>query len=288
MNKYKVFANAKINLGLNVYEKDSDNYHKLDTIMLPVDLKDELEIIIFNEEGFLNIECSDKNIPTDKKNILYKTYELFFDKLKKSSLKINVFLKKNIPSEAGLGGGSSDAATFLKILNKYYENYFDIESLKKIAFEIGSDVPFFIENKVARVSGKGETIKEIESKFESTLLLIKPDFGISTKIAYDNFDKLKNIKYSNLDNIEKGLIENNLLLIKENIENGLEQAIENDQKLKLLKNSLKTILPNKKFYMTGSGSVFYTFISKNERDFVETRFKTFLDNVKIFICNIQN
>lgn len=288
MNKYKVFANAKINLGLNVYEKDSDNYHKLDTIMLPVDLKDELEIIIFNEEGFLNIECSDKNIPTDKKNILYKTYELFFDKLKKSSLKINVFLKKNIPSEAGLGGGSSDAATFLKILNKYYENYFDIESLKKIAFEIGSDVPFFIENKVARVSGKGETIKEIESKFESTLLLIKPDFGISTKIAYDNFDKLKNIKYSNLDNIEKGLIENNLLLIKENIENGLEQAIENDQKLKLLKNSLKTILPNKKFYMTGSGSVFYTFISKNERDFVETRLKTFLDNVKIFICNIQN
>lgn len=288
MNKYKVFANAKINLGLNVYEKDSDNYHKLDTIMLPVNLKDELEIIIFNEEGFLNIECSDKNIPTDKKNILYKTYELFFDKLKKSSLKINVFLKKNIPSEAGLGGGSSDAATFLKILNKYYENYFDIESLKKIAFEIGSDVPFFIENKVARVSGKGETIKEIESKFESTLLLIKPDFGISTKIAYDNFDKLKNIKYSNLDNIEKGLIENNLLLIKENIENGLEQAIENDQKLKLLKNSLKTILPNKKFYMTGSGSVFYTFISKNERDFVETRLKTFLDNVKIFICNIQN
>lgn len=288
MNKYKVFANAKINLGLNVYGKDSDNYHKLDTIMLPVDLKDELEIIIFNEEGFLNIECSDKNIPTDKKNILYKTYELFFDKLKKSSLKINVFLKKNIPSEAGLGGGSSDAATFLKILNKYYENYFDIESLKKIAFEIGSDVPFFIENKVARVSGKGETIKEIESKFESTLLLIKPDFGISTKIAYDNFDKLKNIKYSNLDNIEKGLIENNLLLIKENIENGLEQAIENDQKLKLLKNSLKTILPNKKFYMTGSGSVFYTFISKNERDFVETRLKTFLDNVKIFICNIQN
>lgn len=288
MNKYKVFANAKINLGLNVYEKDSDNYHKLDTIMLPVDLKDELEIIIFNEEGFLNIECSDKNIPTDKKNILYKTYELFFDKLKKNSLKINVFLKKNIPSEAGLGGGSSDAATFLKILNKYYENYFDIESLKKIAFEIGSDVPFFIENKVARVSGKGETIKEIESKFESTLLLIKPDFGISTKIAYDNFDKLKNIKYSNLDNIEKGLIENNLLLIKENIENGLEQAIENDQKLKLLKNSLKTILPNKKFYMTGSGSVFYTFISKNERDFVETRLKTFLDNVKIFICNIQN
>lgn len=288
MNKYKVFANAKINLGLNVYEKDSDNYHKLDTIMLPVNLKDELEIIIFNEEGFLNIECSDKNIPTDKKNILYKTYELFFDKLKKSSLKINVFLKKNIPSEAGLGGGSSDAATFLKILNKYYENYFDIESLKKIAFEIGSDVPFFIENKVSRVSGKGETIKEIESKFESTLLLIKPDFGISTKIAYDNFDKLKNIKYSNLDNIEKGLIENNLLLIKENIENGLEQAIENDQKLKLLKNSLKTILPNKKFYMTGSGSVFYTFISKNERDFVETRLKTFLDNVKIFICNIQN
>lgn len=288
MNNYKVFANAKINLGLNVYEKDLDNYHKLDTIMLPINLKDELEIFIFNEAGSLNIECSDKNIPTNKKNILYKTYELFFEKLGTIPLKINIILQKNIPSEAGLGGGSSNAAVFLNILNDYYENYFDIEALKKIAFEIGSDVPFFIENKAARISGKGELVKKIESKFESTLLLIKPDFGISTKIAYDNFDKLKYIKYSNLDAIERGIFENNLLLIKENIENGLEQAIENDQKIKLLKNSLRTILPNKKFFMTGSGSVFFTFITKNEKEVVETKLKIFLDNVKIFICNIQN
>lgn len=288
MNSYNVFANAKINLGLNVYEKKSDNYHELDTVMLPIDLKDELEILIFNETGSLNIECSDKNIPTDKKNILYKAYELFYEKLKKEHLKINIFLKKKIPSEAGLGGGSSNAAAFLNILNKYYENYFDIETLKKIAFEIGSDVPFFIGNKAARVSGKGEIIKEIKSNFESTLLLIKPDFGVSTKVAYDSFDKLKDIKYSNLDAIERGLIENNLLLIKENIENGLEQAIENNQNLKLLKNSLKTILPNKKFFMTGSGSVFFTFVTKNEKEVVETRLKTFLGNIKIFICNIQN
>lgn len=288
MNSYNVFANAKINLGLNVYEKKSDNYHELDTVMLPIDLKDELEILIFNEVGSLNIECSDKNIPTDKKNILYKVYKLFYEKLKKEHLKINIFLKKKIPSEAGLGGGSSNAAAFLNILNKYYENYFDIETLKKIAFEIGSDVPFFIGNKAARVSGKGEIIKEIKSNFESTLLLIKPDFGVSTKVAYDSFDKLKDIKYSNLDVIERGLIENNLLLIKENIENGLEQAIENNQNLKLLKNSLKTILPNKKFFMTGSGSVFFTFVTKNEKEVVETRLKTFLDDIKIFICNIQN
>lgn len=288
MNRYTVFANAKINVGLNVYDKDESGYHKLDTIMLPIDLKDELDILILEKTGSLNISCSENNIPTDERNILYKTYKKFFEKIEKDEIEINVFLRKIIPSEAGLGGGSSDAAIFLQVLNEHYDNYFDIESLKKIAFEIGSDVPFFIENNACRVSGKGENIKKIQNNLKSCLILIKPNFGISTKIAYDNFDKLKEVKYSKLDEIEKGLIENNIFLVEKNIENCLEQAMEENENLKLLKNSLKAILPNKRFYMTGSGSVFFAFITENEINFMETRLKTFLDNIKIFICNIQN
>lgn len=288
MNRYTIFPNAKINLGLNVYKKDESGYHELDTIMLPIDLKDELDILIFERIGNLKIVCSDENIPIDEKNILYKTYKLFFKKIKKENLEINVNLKKNIPSEAGLGGGSSDAAFFLKVLNEYYDDYFNIEDLKKIAFEIGSDVPFFLENKASRIFGKGEKINILESILETNLILLKPNFGISTKLAYETFDELKEVKYSNLDEIEKGILTNDIYLIEKNVENCLEQAVQNNENIRILKSSLKAILPNKKFFMTGSGSVFFAFISENEKDFLETRIKTFLDNIKIFICKIKN
>ncbi len=288
MNRYTIFPNAKINLGLNVYKKDESGYHELDTIMLPIDLKDELDILIFERIGNLKIVCSDENIPIDEKNILYKTYKLFFKKIKKENLEINVNLKKNIPSEAGLGGGSSDAAFFLKVLNEYYDDYFNIEDLKKIAFEIGSDVPFFLENKASRIFGKGEKTNILESILETNLILLKPNFGISTKLAYETFDELKEVKYSNLDEIEKGILTNDIYLIEKNVENCLEQAVQNNENIRILKSSLKAILPNKKFFMTGSGSVFFAFISENEKDFLETRIKTFLDNIKIFICKIKN
>lgn len=288
MNRYTIFPNAKINLGLNVYKKDESGYHELDTIMLPIDLKDELDILIFERIGNLKIVCSDENIPIDEKNILYKTYKLFFKKIKKENLEINVNLKKNIPSEAGLGGGSSDAAFFLKVLNEYYDDYFNIEDLKKIAFEIGSDVPFFLENKASRIFGKGEKTNILESILETNLILLKPNFGISTKLAYETFDELKEVKYSDLKEIEKGILTNDINLIEKNVENCLEQAVQNNENIRILKSSLKAILPNKKFFMTGSGSVFFAFISENEKDFLETRIKTFLDNIKIFICKIKN
>lgn len=288
MNRYTIFPNAKINLGLNVYKKDESGYHELDTIMLPIDLKDELDILIFERIGNLKIVCSDENIPIDEKNILYKTYKLFFKKIKKENLEINVNLKKNIPSEAGLGGGSSDAAFFLKVLNEYYDDYFNMEDLKKIAFEIGSDVPFFLENKASRIFGKGEKTNILESILETNLILLKPNFGISTKLAYETFDELKEVKYSDLKEIEKGILTNDINLIEKNVENCLEQAVQNNENIRILKSSLKAILPNKKFFMTGSGSVFFAFISENEKDFLETRIKTFLDNIKIFICKIKN
>lgn len=287
MNRYTVYPNAKINIGLNIYKKNQDGYHDIDSIMIPIDLKDELDILFLEKSGKLNISCSDVKIPTDEKNILYKTYKKFFEKTGKEEIEINIFLKKNIPSEAGLGGGSADAGAFLNVLNEYYENYFSMDELKNIALEIGSDVPFFIENKAARISGKGEKIKILENNLSSSLILLKPDFGISTKEAYENFDKLGEVKYSNLDNIEKSLIKNDIYLLEESIENGLEQAIHSNFNIKKFKNSLKAILHNKKIFMTGSGSVFYIFISEKEIDFLETRLKTFLDNTKVIICNIK-
>lgn len=288
MNKYCVYPNAKINVGLNVFEKQSDGYHNIDTIMLPIELKDEMYITIYDESGELEISCSDEKIPTNKENILYKSYKKFFEEIAKEERKIDIFLKKNIPTEAGLGGGSSNAGFFLKVLNEHFGNILEFEKLKNLALEIGSDVPFFLENKVARVKGRGEKSEIIESNLSSYIILIKPDFGISTKLAYNKFDEMKKIDYADLDLIEKALKNNDIYNLEKNIKNCLEQAIKNDEKMIFLKKSLEMLLPNKKFFMTGSGSVLYTFVFENELSFLETKLKTFIDNIKIFITNIKN
>ena len=290
LNKYKIFSNAKINIGLNVFQKESDGYHNIDSIMAPIDLVDEMDVTFYSDLGDLKIECSDKNIPTDERNILYKIYKAFFEESKKEKRKIDIILKKNIPSEAGLGGGSSNAAFFLKLLNKHYGNVYNESELQELAMKIGSDVPFFIKNKTARVGGKGNKVDLIENNLKDSIILIKPlDFGVSTKEAYESFYILKEVKYADFDKIIKNLKEGNRIALENNIENSLEQGIlETDINIKMLKMTLNSVISGKKFFMSGSGSTYYTFVTEIEKSQIETRLKTFVDNVKIIICKTIN
>ena len=290
MNKYKIFSNAKINIGLNVFQKESDGYHNIDSIMAPIDLVDEMDVTFYSDLGDLKIECSDKNIPTDERNILYKTYKAFFEESKKEKRKIDIILKKNIPSEAGLGGGSSNAGFFLKFLNEHYGNIYNESELEELAMKIGSDVPFFIKNKTARVCGKGNKVDLVENNLKDSIILIKPlDFGVSTKEAYESFDNLKEVKYTNFDKIIECLKDNNRIALENSIENSLEQGIlETDINIKMLKMTLNSVISGKKFFMSGSGSTYYTFVTELEKSQIETRLKTFVDNVKIIICKTIN
>ena len=290
MNKYKIFSNAKINIGLNVFQKESDSYHNIDSIMAPIDLVDEMDVTFYSDLGDLKIECSDKNIPTDERNILYKTYKAFFEESKKEKRKIDIILKKNIPSEAGLGGGSSNAGFFLKLLNEHYGNIYNESELEELAMKIGSDVPFFIKNKTARVGGKGNKVDLVENNLKDSIILIKPlDFGVSTKEAYESFDNLKEVKYANFDKIIECLKDNNRIALENSIENSLEQGIlETDINIKMLKMTLNSVISGKKFFMSGSGSTYYTFVTELEKSQIETRLKTFVDNVKIIICKTIN
>ncbi|MCY7008635.1 4-(cytidine 5'-diphospho)-2-C-methyl-D-erythritol kinase [Fusobacterium simiae] len=290
LNRCKIFSNAKINIGLNVFQKENDGYHEIDSIMAPIDLSDEMDIIFYSEAGKLKIECSDKNIPTDERNILFKTYKIFFEESKKEKEKIDIYLKKNIPSEAGLGGGSSNAGFFLKLLNKHYGNIYNEKELEELAMKIGSDVPFFIKNKTARVGGKGNKLEVIENNLKDSVILIKPiDFGVSTKEAYNSFDNLKEVKYADFDKIIKCLKDNNRIVLESHIENSLEQGIlKINTDIKMLKIALNSVISGKKFFMSGSGSTYYTFVTELEKSQIETRLKTFVDNVKIMICKIIN
>ncbi|MEG0300442.1 4-(cytidine 5'-diphospho)-2-C-methyl-D-erythritol kinase [Cetobacterium sp.] len=284
--KFKVFPNAKINIGLNIKGVLENGYHLLDMTMLPIDLTDILEGEIFDEPGSLTIKTNKKDIPTNESNILYKIYKSFYNRVGLMPLKINVFLEKRIPHQAGLGGGSSDGAFFLNLLNNYHGKILNEKELIELGKNIGADIPFFIINKPSRVKGIGEEIEVIDNRIKTPIILIKPNFGVSTALAYKEIKRIKNPKMADIDNIINGLKNGDINLLKDKIENNLEEALLlTDKRTKEFKEELQE-LEDVKFYMSGSGSAYYGFLLKDIDEIfcnVKRRFK----DCEVFLCNFK-
>ncbi len=182
-----IFPKAKINLGLRITGKRHDDYHDIETIFYPVGLCDALELVINTDDRGkdiltltgIDIEASqDNNLVIRAVNILREQYNL-------PSLKIH--LHKMIPVGAGLGGGSSDAAAALKTMNRIFELALTNNELKKLALNIGSDCPFFIDCQPAWATGRGENLKPIDAVLEGLhIILVNPGLHISTREAYMN------------------------------------------------------------------------------------------------------
>jgi 4-diphosphocytidyl-2-C-methyl-D-erythritol kinase len=178
------FPNAKINLGLNVVEKRSDGYHNIETVFYPLQLRDALELIPSSNGEF---SFSSGGIPIGgnlEDNLVVKAYNLLKDKYNLPA--ITIYLHKTIPFGAGLGGGSSDAAFMLKMLNNYFSLNIDNHSLKEYARILGADCPFFLQNTPSFASGIGDKFKNINLSLKGYyLVLIKPDIHVSTVKAYN-------------------------------------------------------------------------------------------------------
>lgn len=175
------FPPCKINLGLNVISKRSDGYHNLETCFFPVPLTDALEIL---PADTLSFNLSGNAIPgSAEDNLCLKAYRLL---QKDFNLKpVEIFLHKVIPSGAGLGGGSSDGAHTLRLLNNVFKLNLPTEQLKAYALQLGSDCPFFIEDKPMLGTGRGEVLTEVAVNLHGKfLVLIKPDIHVSTADAY--------------------------------------------------------------------------------------------------------
>lgn len=177
------FPNAKINLGLNIISKREDGFHNIETIFYPIGLSDILEFI---PSKTLNTTIQTTgvslNIP-DEENICFKAYQLLKQEYELPNLEI--FLHKTIPSGAGLGGGSSDASFLLKELNNYFKLGINNVELESLAARLGSDCPFFIENKPVFAHGRGELFQKIELDLSDYYIyLVKPDVFVSTVEAY--------------------------------------------------------------------------------------------------------
>jgi len=175
---------AKINLFLRVVGKQPDGYHQLVSLMCPVSLHDRINIQYHSKE--MKVTCSDPQVPDNSNNLAYKAAETFFQAISCDD-RVSIAIEKNIPVGAGLGGGSSNAATVLLALNKRYRNPLNPEHFKKIALSLGADVPFFLENTVALVYGIGEHVYPIALDILNPIIIIYPGFSVSTAWAFKNF-----------------------------------------------------------------------------------------------------
>jgi 4-diphosphocytidyl-2-C-methyl-D-erythritol kinase len=176
------FPNAKINIGLFVTEKRTDGFHNLESFFYPVPFYDVVEYI--ESDGAANVNVSGISIDGEPdKNLVFKAYQLLKQSYDLPFLSFRVH--KVIPVGAGLGGGSADAAFTLSMLNNHFKLGMSAERLKECAAKLGSDCPFFIENKPCLATGKGEILKTVEMNLKNHFLVIlNPEICISTKEAY--------------------------------------------------------------------------------------------------------
>jgi 4-diphosphocytidyl-2-C-methyl-D-erythritol kinase len=178
-------APAKINLSLRVLRRREDGFHEIDTLMAPLSIFDTLDIER-RETGGLAFTCSEPGLPVDRRNLVVRAVEEFCESFGfRPHLKIH--LKKEIPHGAGLGGGSSDAATTLLALDHLFQTMLPREELVDLAAAIGSDIPFFLVQGVARCRGRGEIVEPATLPETLPVLLIKPPFGVPTPWAYQQW-----------------------------------------------------------------------------------------------------
>lgn len=183
--KSTVKAFAKINLFLDITGKLGNGYHTLNTVMQQVDLYDIVTVELIDGDKD-EIICDNPHIPCDERNIAYKACELFRE-ISGDDFRARVTVEKHIPSEAGMGGSSTDGAAVLMALNDMW-GLFDKETLARHGAKLGADVPFCIMGGTAVCRGIGEIITPIQRRRDYILAVVKPNFSCSTPVAYKAYD----------------------------------------------------------------------------------------------------
>jgi 4-diphosphocytidyl-2-C-methyl-D-erythritol kinase len=249
-----VFPNAKINIGLNIVEKREDGYHNLESVFMPVGWKDALEVIIDNnsENGNVFFSSSGLEIPGNTNdNLCVKAYRIIQQDYDLPAIKIH--LHKNIPMGAGLGGGSSDAAFCIKAINEVCELNLAWGEMHHYAKQLGSDCSFFITNKPAYATQKGDVLETISLNLSGKfILIVHPGIHVSTAQAYAGV-KPQKANY----NLEEVVLNEPVEKWKDKVKNDFEKSVfEQHPEIKNIKDKM---YQNGAVYasMSGSGSAVY-------------------------------
>jgi 4-diphosphocytidyl-2-C-methyl-D-erythritol kinase len=184
MSKIILTSPAKINIGLNIIRKREDGYHDLETIFYPLLLN---YILTFEKADETKLESNSTEINSLKINLIFTAIELLEYTVDRK-LNVKIYLEKNIPIGAGLGGGSSNAASTLKAINQLFELNLTYDKLSEIALKLGSDVPFFLEPFPCFATSRGEIRKNIQLSLSQPILIVNPGIHISTKWAFQKLE----------------------------------------------------------------------------------------------------
>lgn len=256
MKTLRIKAAAKLNLSLDILGIRPDGYHEMDMVMQTINLFDDVEL---SKAGTISV-FSDGS-PDGPENLAWKAAEAFFRAAKRSG-GARIHLTKRIPAQAGMAGGSADAAAVLIGLNALYDACLSPEALRDAGLSVGADVPYCLIGGTARVRGIGEIVEPMPPFLSGYLVVAKPAIGISTAEAFRRFDRAENLRHPDiaalLSVMEKGQLDA-LSLFMENV---LEQSEQNETvetlRQELLKNGALAAR------MTGSGSAVFGLFSEKE------------------------
>lgn len=256
-------AFAKLNLTLDVLGKREDGYHNIKSIMQAISIRDDVEIDVGTGEPW-TLECSQEGIPTDERNLAWKAAKVYCDGLKKDPNGLAIRITKRIPSGAGMGGGSADAAAVLRALNRHYGNPLSILALAELGAQVGSDVPFCVLCGTAMCEGRGELLRKLPDMPDCVFVVCKPEFSVSTPELYKKIDQVAIPKHPDHMAMESALLAGDVAKVADLIYNVFDPVVTADH---LEINYIKSICNSYGalgMQMTGSGSAVYAIMPSFE------------------------
>lgn len=251
--KITVLAPAKLNLFLDITGKRSDGYHLVNMIMQSISLCDEVTISL--HEGDIRVSCSDERIPCDESNTAFRAAAAFFKAVGQDNAGAVIKIKKRIPSQAGMAGGSTDAAAVLFGLNELFDAPLSTDELSELAEEIGADVPFCLCGGTMTAGGIGTILNPLPALPDCSFVIVKPTFSVSTKEAYAASDRLGYDKPVSPEHITSGICGGNLDEIGKWMYNKFE-AVSGMDEIEAIKQTMKKH-GALGACMTGSGSAVF-------------------------------
>lgn len=263
MNTLLEPAFAKINLTLDVLGKRPDGYHDIKSVMQTISLRDDVTLELDTGKPW-SVMCQQEGFPTDEENLAWKAAKVFFDTVQKDPNGLNICINKRIPAQAGLGGGSADAAAVLRALNRHYNSPLSILALAELGSLVGSDVPFCVVGGTAEVTGRGERLRKLADMPECVFVVVKPDFSVSTPELYQKLDKTAIARRPDHGAMESALLAGDLGRVADLIGNVFDPVVTAEH---LELNYIKSICNSYGSLgqqMTGSGSAVYAIMPSFE------------------------
>lgn len=249
-------AFAKINLTLDVLEKRADGYHDIRSVMQTVSLRDDVELELDTGKPW-ELICDKPEIPTDGTNLAWKAARVFFDAMGGEPDGLTIRITKRIPAQAGLGGGSADAAAVLRALNRHRGYPLSVYALCELGAKVGSDVPFCVLCGTALAEGRGERLTKLPDAPEMFYVICKPSFSVSTPDLYARLDAENPTERPDTTAMRAALQKGDLTLIGKNLCNRFEPLVLSAYPEL---NYIKSVLMTYGAYgalMSGSGSAVY-------------------------------